>query len=455
VSGEAMKKLLSVFFLITLASPLFGQQAVFRPGGLSFITPLQISVAQDNNFLIDRTDPNQRLFVLSLPPSVLLGRETGPVTASDQVLTLTMPTLVYEKGSRRYELVGGYMPEFEVFRHNTDLNAWNHAAMADFTYFPTRTTRFVIADEYRGAQDAARTLRNPFLLLPRGAFRQNNLIAGFQVEASPRTLFSVDYDSAITTYGQTDPLQTRILDTISHGFTFSARRLLTRKQRFSASYSVFKLLPINHQKANDEAVDTKREFERPITAFKGQYRYNFSASSVLELSGGVAYMDNSTSYLARVGGYRRFGAFWIGGGYGRELAILARPLGLPTGLTNTTYYDLASFRLIGQPSRNVAVQMEIAGAVTASKQFPNGGRSFLSRTRLDYRLTDRTVAFTTLETYHQPFNEFVRAPLSRNRFSVGLEFSLASDAARRLDPRNTDEQYVALTDHKRRRRLPE
>src|SRR5678815_693946 len=168
-----MKKLLSVFSLIALASPLFGQQAVFRPGGFSFITPLQISITQDNNFLIDRTDPSQRLFLLSLPPSVLLGRETGPVTASDQVLTVAAPTLAYEKGSRRYELVGGYMPEFEIFRQNSDLNASNHAAMADFTYIPSRTTRFVIADEYHGAQDAERVLRNPFLLLPRGAFRQN------------------------------------------------------------------------------------------------------------------------------------------------------------------------------------------------------------------------------------------------------------------------------------------
>ena len=450
-----MKKLFSVLFLTVLASPLFGQQAVFRPGGFSFITPLQISVTQDNNFLIDRTDPSQRLFLLSLPPSVLLGSETGPIKASDQVLTLAMPTLAYQKGSRRYELVGSYMPEFEIFGHNSDQNSWNHAAMADFTYFPTRTTRFVVTDTYHGAEDAARVLRNPFLFLPRNAFRQNAVRAGFQVEASPRTVFSVDYDSVLTTYGQTDPFQTRILDTISHGFTFSGRRLLTRKQRFTASYSVFKLLPINHERPNDDAVDAKREFEHPINAFKGQYRYSFSASSVLELSGGISYMDNSTSYLARVGGYRRFGVFWIGGGYGRELAILARPAGLPAGLTNTTYYDLASFRMIGQPTLNTAIQMEIVGSVTASKQLVNGGRSLLSRTRVDYRLTDRTVAFATMETYHQPMNEFVHAPLSRNRFSVGFEVSLASEAERRLDPRNMDEQYVALTDHERRRRLPE
>jgi hypothetical protein len=450
-----MKKLLLIPLLIVLASPLFGQQAVYRPGGFSFITPLQISLTQDNNFLIDRTDPQQRAFLLSLPPSVLLGSETGPIKASDQILTLGMPTFVYQKGSRRYELVGGYMPEFELFFHHRDQNAWNHMAMADFTYFPTRTTRFVISDEYRGAQDAARALRNPFLFLPRSAFRENVVRAGFQVEASPLTLFSVDYDSVITTYGKTDPFQSRVLDTMSHGFTFGARRLLTRKQRFAVSYSVFKLLPINHQRPNDDAVDTERDFEQPINAVRAQYRYSFSASSVLELSGGVSYMDKQTNYLVRVGGYRRFGAFWFGGGYGRELSVLTRITGLPGGVNGATYYDLASFRMIGQPTRNTGLQVEIAGTVSASKRLANGGKSLLSRTRLDYRLTDRTVMFTSLETYHQPMNEFVHAPLSRNRFSVGLEFSLASEAERRLDPRNIDERYVALTDHQRRRRLPE
>jgi hypothetical protein len=75
----------------------------------------------------------------------------------------------------------------------------------------------------------------------------------------------------------------------------------------------------------------------------------------------------------------------------------------------------------------------------------------LARARLDYRLSDRAVAFTSVETYHQPENDFVRVPLSRNRFSVGLDFSIASEADRRTDPRNEDERYVSLTDRARRR----
>jgi hypothetical protein len=450
-----MKKVLSVLSLMVLTSPLFGQQAVYRPGGFSFITPLQVSVTQDNNFLIDRTDPKQRAFLLSLPPSVLLGTETGPIKASDQVLTLTMPTLTYEKGGRKYELVGSYMPEFEIFRQYSDQNAWNHVGSADFTYIPTRTMRFVVADTYYGSQDAARTLRNPFLFLPRSAFRENAFRADFQLEVSARTLFNVEYNHILTTYGLTDPFQTRILDTITSGTSFSARRLISRKQRLTATYSIVKMKPINQQGPNNDAVDTKRGFEHPIQALKGVYRYSFTASSVLELSGGVSYMSNSTHYLAGAGGYRRFGAFWFGGGYARELSVLPRPAGLPGGISTASYYDLASFRMIGQPTRNTALQLEVIGTVNATKQLVNGGRALLARTRFDYRLTDRSVAFASVETYHQPLNDYVRAPLSRNRFSVGFEFSLASEADRRLDPRNLDEQYVALTDHNRRRQLPE
>ena len=450
-----MKKVFSALCLMVLASPLFGQQAVFRPGGFSFITPLQVSVTQDNNFLIDRTDPKERLFFLSLPPGVLLGSEAGPIKASDQVLTLRMPTLTYQKGGRRYELVGSYMPEFEVFRQYSDQNAWNHIANADFTYIPTRTMRFVIADTYYGSQDAARTLGNPFLFLPRSPFRENAVRADLQLEVSPRTALNVEYNHILTTYGLPDPFQTRLLDTLTRGVSFTAKRLVSRKQRLSATYSIFKLKPIEHQGPSDDAVDTKREFEHPIHAFQGQYRYSFTSSSVLELWGGVSYMDNSTNYLMRVGGYRRFGAFWFGGAYGRELSVLLRPAGLPDSLSTASYYDLASFRIIGQPTRNTALQTEFIGAVNASKKVINGGRSALLRTRFDYRLTDRTVAFASVEAFHQPFNDYVHAPLSRNRFSVGFEFSLASEADRRLDPRNLDEQYVALTDHNRRRQLPE
>jgi hypothetical protein len=79
----------------------------------------------------------------------------------------------------------------------------------------------------------------------------------------------------------------------------------------------------------------------------------------------------------------------------------------------------------------------------------------MAAARFDYRLSDRTVWFASYETFQQNRNEFVRSPLSRNRFMVGIEISFSSERDRRTNRLNEDEQYVALTDHTRRRDTPE
>jgi hypothetical protein len=451
-----MRRFITVLCLIWLTTPLFGQQAMYRPGRFSFTTPLQIAITQDNNFLTDKRDLSQRLFLLSLPPSVQFSTpDTAPKPINDQVLTLTVPTLAFWTGTPRYEVTASYMPEFEIFRKNGEQNAWNHEAAAEFAYFLGRRTRFIIRDDYRGSQDPSRVLQTPFLLLPRSSFRQNAISTNVEVEVSPLTALSVEYDNTITTFGQSDPLQSRILDTITNGVSFTAKRMLTRKQRLNGTYSVYKIKPINNKRLNDDKVDAEREFEQPIQSVNLQYRYNFSPSSVLELSGGVTSLDNGTSYLMRVGGYRRIGEFWLGGGYSRELSIVADPSGIPFRLGAANFYDLFSVRLSGQPTQTIGLQFEMAGTVNASRSVATGGRSLLSSFRIDHRLTDRTVTFASVEVYHQPWNDYVRAPVSRNRFTVGMEFSFASEAARRSGLLNQDERYVALTDHGRRRRAPE
>jgi hypothetical protein len=451
-----MKTLIKLMCFICITTPLFGQQARYSLGRFSLLTPLQIAVTQDNNFLVEKGDPLQRLFFLSLSPSTQLGLpQNGPQQTSDQVLTLTMPTLAFQKGARKYEVIGRYMPEFEMFRTNHDQNAWNHSAGAEFIYLPTRTLRFSIIDQYLGSQDPSRALRNPFLLLPRSSFRQNAITTSFEVEASPLTVFRVDYTNMISTYGRTDPFQVRILDTVAHGTSFTATRLINRKNRISGTYSFFKLNPINRERVNDDAVDTTREFEHPIQSVSLKYRYSFSASTVLALSGGVSAMDNGSNYIVGIAGYRRVGDFFLGGGFSRNFSISTSPAGVASGLGAATFYDLLSFRISGRLTRKIAVQSEFGGTFNATKRVVNVGKSFGTRGRVDYRLTDRTVTFASFDAYHQSKNDYVRAPLARNRFTVGLEFSLSSEADRRTDPRNQDEQYVALTDRPRRRSLPD
>ena len=63
--------------------------------------------------------------------------------------------------------------------------------------------------------------------------------------------------------------------------------------------------------------------------------------------------------------------------------------------------------------------------------------------------------FASLDSFHQGRNDYVRAPLSRNRFMMGIEISLSSESERRSNRLNEDAQYVALTDHDRRRSTPQ
>src|SRR5215831_4642146 len=115
-----MKKLMLVVCLVVPALA-FAQQAQTGLNGVSFIAPLQISAGTDNNFLVDRTSPNQKLLVLSISPSLQTAAPSIlPKQLDDQVFTVVLPKIAYQNDSRRHEFFATYVPEFEVFAHNSD-----------------------------------------------------------------------------------------------------------------------------------------------------------------------------------------------------------------------------------------------------------------------------------------------------------------------------------------------
>ena len=72
-------------------------------------------------------------------------------------------------------------------------------------------------------------------------------------------------------------------------------------------------------------------------------------------------------------------------------------------------------------------------ARAVSNPILEGNKTLLGRARFDYRVSDRNVLFASLETFQQNNNAYVRAPLSRNRFTVGIEISLSGETERRRD----------------------
>jgi len=80
-----------LLFLLSLPGPLAAQQARVGVRGFSLVTPLTIAGVNDHNFLVDRSKPDERLFILSLPGTVqALAPSVGPQRLNDQVTMLTL-----------------------------------------------------------------------------------------------------------------------------------------------------------------------------------------------------------------------------------------------------------------------------------------------------------------------------------------------------------------------------
>jgi hypothetical protein len=450
-----MKKLLVVLFLLSISTPLMAQQGA--SSGITFITPLQLAVGRDNNFLVDRTDPAERLFVLSLSPSIQpLAPNIMPRKLGDNILLLTLPRVAYQNDSQRHELTATYMPEFEMFQTNHDQNTWNHSATAEFTYFLSRTMEFSISDGYRSTKDVARTLRNVYLLLPRTQYRENAIRGAFVIHTSPVMNFGVRFDNTVTKFGQTDQFQARILDSVSNGFSFIATRMLQRNQRLRATYSRYTISPINKQATNDDAVDAPRSFQRPVQSMTMEYRVMVNPSLTLNFSGGLSMIDTGKNYVFRSSATRRLGSYyWLTAGFSRALSFMDSAPTLANGVTSAGYYNALLFRFKAQPTQRIGLEVDMSASSDASGRLAASSKALLGRARFDYRWNDRTVTFANLETYQQNKNDYVRTPLARNRFMVGIEYSLASEIDRRTNRLNQDGQNVPLTERQRRKQEQE
>jgi hypothetical protein len=235
----------------------------------------------------------------------------------------------------------------------------------------------------------------------------------------------------------------------------SLARLLKRSHRIRATYSIFTITPINLRRVVNGVLET-HPFKRPINNFTLQYRMGLNPTTVLEFSGGFITLDNGTNYTFRGTIDKRMGYFWLGGGFSRTLAFVApNTTGFVQSIGGNGFYDIIVARFRGQPTRNTAISVDTTMSRDVSNQLLQSSKSLMGRMRFDYRVTDRKVWFASWESFQQTKNVFIQAPLARNRFMTGIEISLSSETDRRTSHSNEDAQYVALTDHGRRRKNPE
>jgi hypothetical protein len=449
-----MKNTVRILIFLISATPLFAQQGKTGYSGFSFVSPAEVSTGVDHNFLVDRTPADQKLLVLSLPASVLLAApDLRPLRLDDTVYLLKAPTLAYVSDGARRRFDATYQPEFEVFKHNSDQNSWNSNASVGYAHLLSRRWQFNVGDLYRSSNDPSRTLQNPLLLLPRSRYQENDFWSSLSFEQSQRTSYTVTFGHTLTTFGENDPLQRRILDTISKSLTVAFSRMLSRNRRLRLFYSVFSLTPWNRQKLKDDRVDNNFvAFKQPAQSVNGEYRFALNPATVLEFSGGGIRTTGGTDMVFGVFVDRRWGDLWVGGGYSRSLSLFAGPrIALANGLSANSFYDIINAHLRGQPKPKVGLDVSVSASRSAYGTLINENRTLLGRGRIDYRLTDRTVGFISAETYIQNSNDFVTTPLTRSRFFVGIDYSFSSDSARRTSRLNRDAENVALTEHGRLR----
>jgi hypothetical protein len=452
-----MKKLLLLVCLLFPAGA-FAQQAQTGVNGFSFIAPLQVESGVDHNFLVDRTNPNERLLVLSLPPSVQLAAPNiKPQQLTDNVLTITAPKMAFQNDGKRHEFLATWAPEAELFEHNSDQRALNHRASGTFTYFFARNLEASVGDSYISSHDPARTLDNVFLLLPRSEYTENDIRATVEYQPNSRTSLGVRYDNSHTNFGQTDPFQTHILDSLSQGYSFIGARMLSRTQRIRFTYSIFTITPINPHSTGEDQVSTNSPLQQPIHSGIVEYRLGLNPTTVLNFTGGLVKMPTgSVNYTFGINGDKRIGTyFWVSGGYSRALAFQTGSTAFASGLDSNSFFEVYTARFRGQPTRRTGVLLDMTMSREVASPLVASVMGFMGRLRFDYRVSDRDVLFASIESFEQNENAYVQAPLSRNRFMVGIQVSLSSETDRRLNHLNEDAAYVALTDHQRRHTTPQ
>src|SRR5262245_1155729 len=449
-----MKKLILVVFLLSFPASLRAQQAETGLNGFKFLAPVQIQIGRDNNFLVDRTSANEKLFVLSLAPSIQPGApDIRPQKLDDTVFSVGIPKMAFVNDSKRHEFLLTWHPEFEVYTGNSDQNAFNQEAVASFNYYVTRNVQVWFGDKFQTSHDPSRTMNSVFVLLPRGDYRENSFVGSVEFQPTRLTNVSFQYDTAYTKFGQPDPFQTQLLNSWSSGYAVGLSRLLGRNQRIAVRYSLYTVRRINHAEKFDDVVDTHTPFEDPINSLTVQYRVRPNPSTVLGFSGGGIKSSNGMDYTFSGSLHRRFGNFCAGGTYMRRVAREARTATcFIQGPDNTGFYDLMLFRLRGQMSQNTAVIADTTFSRASTSGLVDSRKALMGRVRFDYRVSDRKVVFASWESFNHSNNVYVQSPLSRNRIMMGIEISLASDPDRRSNHLNEDDRYVALTDHGIRRR---
>ncbi len=386
-------------------------------------------------------------FHLTAPLSLSYGRErklrAGSRLIDDSVSVLAPPAISLTGKSLRNDFSLEYKPDFELFLRNRDLNAWNHDASLRYSYKLTRRATLELGDYFLETQDASRKLENSFFLLPRGRFQENSAYFGLGYRFSPHTTLDFRLDNTVTKVRLPEMPHADLLDQMSSSGSVSLSRDVSRRQRLTARYSFSKFRALAKQE--DPLVAPS---SRPHHSGSLVYTYTFDPNFFLELSGGAIH-GRTTSYSASARLERRMRGFRVAAGYQRQLSVFggirlgggldAAP-GFATGLLPSSLSEAVTLTFRGNIGNRVGIEGAGMGARTRSGDSSPELKSLAGHLRLDYKLTERLIAFSTVGIYRQNVSVLLNTPLERTRYFGGVEILLSKPRKREDSPPNASSE---------------
>jgi len=386
-------------------------------------------------------------FHLTAPLSLSYGRErnlrVGNRLIDDSVSVLAPPAVSLTGKSLRNDFSLDYKPDFELFLRNHDLNAWNHDASLRYSYKLTRRATLELGDYFLETQDASRKLENSFFLLPRGRFQENSAYFGLGYKFSPHTTLDLRLDNTMTKVRLPEMPQADLLDQMSSSGSLSLSRDVSRRQRLTARYSFSKFRALAQQEDSSAAPSS-----RPHHSGSLVYTYTFDPNFFLELSGGAIH-GRTTSYSASARLERRMRGFRVAAGYQRQLSVFggirlgggldAAP-GFATGLLPSSLSEAVTLTFRGNLGNRLGIEGGGMGARTRSGDSTPELKSLAGHLRLDFKLTERLIAFSTVGVYRQNVSVLLNAPLERTRYFGGVEILLSKPRTREDSPPNASEE---------------
>jgi hypothetical protein len=371
-----------------------------RPNGFFLTSPLVVSAGYEQNLF------------------------TGTSQLNDMATILTGPTFEWIRSTHRMKFYVNYLPEFEIFKSNSQLDAWNQTAATRLDYRVDSRNSFEIGDSFLDTKDSSRTLENSLIILPYGEFLQNTFYGEYRYKWNTFTKLTVRLDNAVTTADLPGTLRGR-LNEVGTAATTTLDRSLSSRHSLSLSYSFLHVHPLDSQAGGSPT---------NVNMLILGYAYQIDPTLLLRLTaGGVE--GSQSAFNGAVVVEKQLGDLWLAGGYQRYLGFFqglpveggsaVAATGFANGVAPASVYQVLSLRASGQLTRKVKLMAVGEKSITGADAQGFSNRSLVGKLRLSYRLNERLNLFAEADHYGQNQNLLFNTALNRNRFFAGFEIVLS------------------------------